>query len=56
MLLASGAKEAALADVPGLRTRMLRALAAPIFRMPTLSYLAGVPATFRPSMRPKHGA
>ena len=30
---------------------MFLALAEPICRMPTLSYLAGVPATFRPAMR-----
>src|SRR4051812_47832268 len=55
-LLASGAKYAAPADVPGLSTRTLRALEDPILRMPTLSYFAGVPATFSPSILVKRGA
>jgi len=41
--LASGAKYAALADVPGFSTRMFGALVGPILRTPTLLYLAGVP-------------
>src|SRR4051812_22001380 len=53
---ASGAKYAALADVPGLRTSTLRALADPIFRMPTRSYLTGVPATLTPATRTKRSA
>src|SRR3954469_1778552 len=53
---ASGAKYAALADVPGLRTSTLRALADPIFRMPTRSYLTGVPAALTPAMRTKRSA
>ena len=47
---ANGAKYAALAEVPGLRTSTFRALAGPILRMPTLSYSAGVPGTFTPSI------
>src|SRR4051812_1758547 len=48
---ASGAKYAALAEVPGLRTRTLRAEARPTFRMPTLSYLTGPAGARTPAMR-----
>src|SRR4051794_25721862 len=51
MLLASGAKYAALADVPGLSTSTWRAVGDPILRIPTLSYLAGVSGDLKPSMR-----
>src|SRR5438094_327382 len=47
-VFASGAKYAALADVPGLRTRTLFALPGPISSTPTLSSLAGVPGASKP--------
>src|SRR6185436_20928893 len=49
--LASGAKYAALAEVPGFRTRMFGAFRGPILRMPTLLYFAGVPGEGKPSSR-----
>src|SRR5690349_23610518 len=51
MLFASGAKYAALADVPGFSTSTFFARGEPILRIPTLSYLAGVPGDLTPSMR-----
>ena len=49
MSSASGAKYAALADVPGFRTRMFFALFGPTFRTPTLLYFAGVPGDLKPA-------
>src|SRR4051794_14166107 len=53
MLRASGAKYAALADVPGFSTSTFFALRGPISRMPTLLYFAGVPGAAKPSIRSK---
>src|SRR5688572_13750921 len=53
MLLASGWKYAALADVPGLSTSTLRARRGPTSRIPTRLYSAGVPGAAWPWTRVK---
>jgi hypothetical protein len=50
---ASGAKYAALADVPGFRTSTFLALRGPILSTPTLSYLDGVSGASNPFIRSK---
>ena len=56
MSSASGAKYAALADVPGFSTRTFFALFGPTFRTPTLLYFAGVPGARKPASHSKFWA
>ena len=56
MSSASGAKYAALAEVPGFSTRMFFALFGPTLRTPTLLYFAGVPGARKPGSRSKFWA
>ena len=51
MSLASGAKYAALAEVPGLRIRTFLAFGGPTFSRPTLSSRFGVPGAAKPCIQ-----
>ena len=48
---AKGTKYAPPAEVPGTSTSTFLACEAPIFRTPTLSYFAGVPAEVAPAIQ-----